>query len=225
MIIGDPASFAIESGISIAYEELGAVALGFFVIHIGGRCYGVHEPDATWLACSFNEVEERISRRGSHTAPFAVEPDAGKIADAYRDAVFAADQETNIFFGISQLEFSSRFHSQKFVWAPDGDEAFDDGSYALQFDVGDRVRLIGFKSDPGGYHHNPATLRDVWLETDKFYGILQSWRDAFKSEWMAAPKLFKAHGPDELQEQHLAEIIRLSQLTKTIRSAKNNIET
>ena len=31
------------------------------------------------------------------------------------------------------------------VSAPDGDEAFDDGSYVLQFDVGDRVRLIAFK--------------------------------------------------------------------------------
>ena len=52
MIIGDPKVFAIESCISIAYEELGARALGFFVIHIGGRCYGVREPDATWLACT-----------------------------------------------------------------------------------------------------------------------------------------------------------------------------
>ena len=82
MLVGDPSKFAIESSISIAYEELGARALGFFVIHIGGRRYGVHEPDASWLACSFDEVERRLAERGTHTAPFSSEPDAGKTAPA-----------------------------------------------------------------------------------------------------------------------------------------------
>lgn len=223
MLIGDPSKFAIESCISIAYEELGARALGFFVIHIGGHCYGVREPDATWMANSFDEVEQRIARRGTHTAPFSTEPDAGKIADAFRDAIYAPDQENERFFAIPQPGFSDFFscRNQDINWAPDGDEAFDDGSYVLQFDVEDRIRLIGFKIYEEGYHHNPATLSDVWLEADKFYGILQSWRDAFESERIAAPKLFKAYGPDEHSEQHLAEIIRLAKLTKSIRQSRS----
>ncbi len=38
----------------------------------------------------------------------------------------------------------------KLMWAPDGDEAFDDGSYVLQIDSGSLVRLIGFKGTSGG---------------------------------------------------------------------------
>lgn len=239
MLIGDPSEFAIESCISIAYEELGARALGFFVIHIGGRCYGVREPDASWLACSFDTVAERIAQRGTHTAPFTDERDAGKIADAYRDAIYAPDQENEEFFGLPHSEFRDCFYSKLLVWASDGDEAFDDGSYVLQFDVGDRVRLIGFglrrreedyPHDPAAkktydwefhcYHHDPATLREVWLEADKFYKILQTWRDAFEVEWKAATKLFKAHGLDELKDQHLAEIIRLAAVSKSLRQSR-----
>jgi hypothetical protein len=71
--------------------------------------------------------------------------------------------------------------------APDGDEAFDDGSFVLQFDVGDRVRLIAFKSCHN-YLHDAGSLSDVWLAADDFYGILRQWHDAFESEWESTPK-------------------------------------
>src|SRR5688572_24732082 len=125
MIIGSPVTFAIESGISRAYAELGARALGYFVLHIAGERYGVHAPDASLLACSLGKVEDRIARRGSHVALFAGEVDGGKIADAFRDAVYAPDQEEKSFFGIPQSEFSDILHTTHTVWAPDGDEAFD----------------------------------------------------------------------------------------------------
>ena len=239
MLIGDPSEFAIESSISIAYEELGARALGYFVIHIGGRCYGVREPDASWLACSFDAVEERIAQRGAHTAPFATEPDAGKIADAQYDASYGPNQEDERFFGILHPEFNDSFDSKNLAWSP-GDEEFDDGSSVFHFDIEDRVRLIGFRlkrceedyphdlaipsSYEGEFHryqHDPVTLSDVWLEADKFYNILKNWRDAFEAEWRNAPKLFKAHGPDERREQHLAEIDRLAKFSKSIRQSRN----
>ena len=239
MLIGDPSEFAIESCISIAYEELGARALGYFVIHIGGRCYGVREPDASWLACSFDSVEERIAQRGTHTAPFATEPDAGKIADAWRDAIYGPDQENEEFFGLPHAEFKNCFYSQNLDWSP-GDEEFDDGSNVFHFDLENRVRLIGFRlrrcendyphnattlsayeGEFHRYHHDPATLSDVWLEADKFYNILKNWRDAFEAEWRNAPKLFKAHGPDERKDQHLVEIDRLAELSGSIRQSRN----
>src|SRR5436309_2282097 len=52
MIKGTPFTFAIESHIDQAYENVGLRALGYFVIHIGGLCYGVRELNATLLACS-----------------------------------------------------------------------------------------------------------------------------------------------------------------------------
>ncbi len=192
MVVGDPSRFAIESGITVAYERLGFRALGFFVIHIGGRRYGVQAPEATLLACSLDQVKARIADRGIHTASFAGEPDAGRIADAYRDAVYAPEQENERYFGLAHDEFCGHFCSHQLVWAPDGDEAFDDGSFVLQFDVGDRVRLIGFRSIPQGYHHDPCTLSDVWLEADSFYGILGEWRNAFVAEWNRSQKIVES---------------------------------
>jgi hypothetical protein len=63
MIVGEPQIFAIESGISRAYARLSLLALGFFVIHVGGRRYGVYEEEATMLANSFDEVRRRLSHR------------------------------------------------------------------------------------------------------------------------------------------------------------------
>lgn len=187
MMIGNPAVFAIESQITRAYESLGRRALGFFVLHVGGQRYGVYKPEATMLANSFDMVQERITCRGKHTAPFASEPDGGAIADAFQNAVYADEQEKS-FFGIPLAEFSKFFcMPNRVVWAPDGDEAFDDGSYVPQFDVESRVRLIAFNGDVG-YRHDPATLNDIWLPADDFYNILGQWHDAFESEWVSAPK-------------------------------------
>ena len=188
MIIGDPSIFAIESGISEAYERLSLLSLGFFVIHINGRRYGVFEPDATMLACSFGAVEERITHRGRHTAPFANELDAGKIADAFRHAIFA-DEPEDEYFENSRESFKELFYTQSVdrMWAPDGDQAFDDRSYVLHFDVEDRVRLIAFQCQDGiSYTH--GTLSDVWLAADDFYNILRQWHDSFDAQWAAMPK-------------------------------------
>jgi hypothetical protein len=188
MVIGNPSVFAIESEIAQAYQRLSQRALGFFVVHVGGRRFGICESHATMLGCSFDAVQRRIARRGTHTAAFATEPDAGKIADAFRNAVYAEDRDED-YFGIPRAEFRKLFNqgSSDLMWAPDGDEAFDDGSYVLQFDVEDRVRLIAFKSCDG-YIHDPVALSDVWLPADDFYRVLQRWQEAFDSEWAVMPK-------------------------------------
>ena len=186
MIIGNPSIIGIESSITRAYERLSFRALGSFVIHVGGRCYGVKSPDATLLANSFDEVERRVAMRGSHTVPFATEADAGIIADSFRNAIYAERQQES-YFGIPRSEFSRMIHSRNIVWAPDGDEAFDDGSYVLQFDIGNRVRLVAFKCGQG-YLHDPTTLSDQWLAGDDFYHVLQHWHDAFEAEWASMPK-------------------------------------
>ena len=187
MIFGDPSVFAIESSITRAYEAPSLRALGFFVLHISGRRYGVWSPEATLLACSFDEVQERITRRGAHTTPFATESDAGSIANAIRKAIYAPNQDCELFFGMLAPKFSEFVASQRLIWAPDGDEAFDDGSYVLQFDFENRVRLIAFKSGEE-YHHDPLTISDRWLKADLFYGILGQWHEAFEAEWSTTPK-------------------------------------
>lgn len=188
MICGNPSVFAIESGITKAFDRLSFRGLGFFNIHAAGRRYGVYKPDATMLACSFDSVQHRIAHRGKHTAPFALASDAGEIADNFRNAIYSENQHES-FFGLPCAEFSRFFSKDQndCQWAPDGDEAFDDGSYVLQFDVKERVRLIAFKSD-GNFSYDPNTLSDVWLAAEEYYGILKQWRDTFESEWTSTPK-------------------------------------
>lgn len=186
MIVGDPSIFAIESCITLAYERLSFRALGFFVVHIRGCSYGRRSPDSTMLASSFDEVERRLALRGSHVVPFASEPDAEKIARAFHNALYEDEQQEN-YFGIPLLEFSEMIWSKRIAWCPDGDEAFDDGSYVLQFDVQDRVRLIAFNcnQDASG---RPANVSDLWIAADDFYSILRKWCDTFEMEWTNTPK-------------------------------------
>lgn len=186
MIVGDTSVFAIESSITRAYERLSFRALGFFVIYITGRCYGIRSSEATLLANSADEVERRIARRGSHTAPFA-SSNADEIAHAVRRALYTECGDGELFFGMPLAHFKDVIRSQHLLWAPDGDEAFDDGSYVLHFDVEDRVRLIAFTSTSNSLF-DPASLRDAWLLLDDFYRILRNWRDRFEVEWASLPK-------------------------------------
>jgi hypothetical protein len=201
LTIGDPQQFAIESCITQAYARLSFRALGYFLIHVGGFNYGVQSKDATMLACSFEEVGRRISRRGSHTAPFSNEPDAALIASAVYDAIYSAGDKAEAPFGVSWPRLREIINTQRIQWAPDGDEAFDDGSRVLQFDVDRRVRIIAYKleTDSDGRHRpHPQTLRDHWMDADEFYGVLQKWRDDFETEWLAAPKVSEKNGIREV---------------------------
>ncbi len=188
MIVGNRSVFAIESRISQAYERPSFLAIGYFVLHISGVRYGVNESDATLLACSFEAVKERIEARGTHIARSLDNLSAGSIADSFRVAVYGAcapELHTRETFQKVYELFSK--HNQ-FVWAPDGDCAFDDGSYVLQFDVGDKVRLIAFRCDLSGLH-DPGTLSELWIESQVFYDTLQTWVYDFQREWTRLPKL------------------------------------
>jgi hypothetical protein len=187
MIVGNPAVFAIESEITRAYEQLSFRALGFFVIHVKARSYGRKEQDATLLACSLDEVGARVARRGSHIPSFSIDADAGEIAVAVRRTLYTDCESGEHFFGMPAPEFAESIHASHLLWAPDGDEAFDDGSYVLQFEDRDWVRLVGFCSTEDSLL-DPASLRDVRLTVEEFYGILQKWHDTFIDEWKSLPK-------------------------------------
>lgn len=114
------------------------------------------------LACSLNEVDLRISQCGSHTASFVQEVNGGIIADAFREGIYSIGPERNNSLGLSKPEFEQIVHANHLMWAPDGDEAFEDRSGMLQFHVGPAVRIIGFRSSEDGCRHEPGSLRDVW---------------------------------------------------------------
>jgi hypothetical protein len=185
MVVGDPVRFALESWIEKAFENPAQLALGFFNILVQGQRYGVHQPDATLLAVSFDEVSKRLERRGTHVVPYS-DAEPGVLADAFRASIYGNEYGTP-YPGMTLEDFAGSVVASNINWAPDGDEAFDDGSYVLQIDRGDCVRLIAFKTEQTG-RFDSATLSDLTLKSDDFYDVLRRWHAEFLSEWEALPK-------------------------------------
>ncbi|MVA80924.1 hypothetical protein GOZ89_15975 [Agrobacterium vitis] len=178
MIVGDCRVFAIESDITDAVENPSQLALGFFVIHVGGRIFGVRQPDASLLGCSFNQVEDRLQRRGTHLFDMLADIKAADVAVAYLDALYR-DRPRTDYFGLSQQQFANTLHSSGSIWAPDGDEAFDDGSHILQFEVGSRVRIIAFSNTESPDDLSDA-VKEEWMDADLFYAIVSGWKTLFE---------------------------------------------
>jgi hypothetical protein len=134
---------------------------------------------------SFDAINDRLARRGRHVFEFA-DVDAALIADSFHLAIYAPHDDPRYMMHVPRKRFAAATYESGIMWAPDGDEAFDDGSYVLQLDVGDQVRLIGFRSSHDDYLHDPSTLREVRLEADSFYRILESCK-----QWMAGRRTSK----------------------------------
>ncbi len=174
---GEPNAFFILSSISEIYPESGKLALGSFQICIRGVLYGVGKADATLLACSFDEVNRRLNNRGKHCSSFPNDATAEEIASSFLMSVYC-DTADVFFLGFRREKFIDDLYENFLVWAPDGDQAFDDGSVVLQLDIGDKVRLIGFKrsiDDPMLF----SDLQDIYLGEDVFYGVLEEWISTF----------------------------------------------
>jgi hypothetical protein len=60
------------------------------------------------------------------------------------------------------------------LWAPDGEEGFDDGRCVLQFVIENMIRLVAFTRAKNPVL-DPDSLRDVWLPQNDYYGILVDW--------------------------------------------------
>lgn len=186
-MVGDPRVLALESLLDVALPSRGQLGIGHFLIHVGGREFGLRSRDATLLACSFDEVTRRAQRRGSHSAPFARGAPASEIASAVRRALFLDAPEDERILGLTPKALTAAIHENHLLWAPDGDSAFDDGSYVLQFDEGNAARVIAFRAS-SQVPYDPASLREVILPSDSFYAALQRWAAEFAAEWLRTPK-------------------------------------
>ena len=161
-------------------ESPSQLALGAFVLHIGGRTFGVDQSDATVLGCSLDEVRLRIQRRGKHLLPILTGVCAVDVAQAYLDALYLGTPRLE-YFGLSKAEFADVLQSSGAIWAPDGDEAFDDGSHVLQFDVGNLVRIIAFVNMEVADDRSRSVCEE-WMDAELFYGILSAWEHLFDIE-------------------------------------------
>ena len=103
---------------------------------------------------------------------------AHQIADAFLAVRYDGDRDHETFFERTTDAFENLLLSARIYWAPDGDEAFDDGSYVLEMDQSSGVRLIAFTRT----RERISRLRDVRMPSDEFYNILSDWHVAFNSE-------------------------------------------
>jgi len=63
-------------------------------------------------------------------------------------------------------------------WAPDGDEAFDDGSNVIIFDIGAHVRLVGFRMTDDA--ESVVDVHESAVPEAEFYDLLIEWRNRFE---------------------------------------------
>ena len=185
---GDRGVFAIESAMSRVFDSTSLYGLGYFVVHLNNARFGVYARDATALACSLDEVRERISQRGKHSAAEWNDLDAFAMAHAFRAAVYDPSLLIEPALAGRLEDFAAILRASKLMWAPDGDEAFDDGSYILQIDSGSMVRLIGFRAQDEAPGFDPGSLEEVVIPESEFYGVLERWVSRFLSEWTRAEK-------------------------------------
>lgn len=181
MIIGDKSRFAIETHIECGPPEGLYGRVGYFNIFIMGQRYGLNDPRATVLDCSYDAIVSRIESRGRHSIYVLNDMDASKMAVLFRELFYVNGADGPPFLGARRDELIDQIHENSIVMAPDGDQAFDDGSYILQLDVGDSVRLIGFKSN-GNIYYDKETLAEFVIDANSFYGLLLQWCNWYKSK-------------------------------------------
>ena len=188
MIFGNPSQFAVEWEWSKVYKRRSQRAVGFFVLHIEGNIFGVRSLDATLLACSMDAMQRRIIKRGTHCAQYESNATALEILNAFRSATYENETGGESCFGMTISAFRDITRGNEIVWIPDGDEAFDDGSHVLQFDQGDKVRIVGFKNLES-LAKTAHTLTEVRMDADDFYGILGRAEQTFEQQWQAAVRV------------------------------------
>lgn len=182
--------FYLESYVDSWLPNISQMAIGYFTISIGGSTFGVKETDATLLACSYHTVLQRLKDRNSHTLSFGQEYPPDLFVSALLREYLGNPSYHPLLTDGELEEFKANLSPEGIFWAPDGDEAFDDGSYVLQIDCGDRVRVIGF-TYAVSQSETLASISELWIASDDFYAILEKWSKCFLAEWQGhtGPKL------------------------------------
>jgi hypothetical protein len=178
--IGDD-TFGIVYEYEQFFEQKSFLALARFGYCVKSEVFGCRT--TSMMGCTLDAVERAIARRGEHLASCSAWRSAFMIAAMYRNHVYG--DETMQVEDISDYAAClHEIHTNDVVLAPDGDEAFDCGSYVLIFDVDAAVRVIAFQTEgSGSAFFLPANLQEVWVPADHFYGVLDEWRIDLRRRW------------------------------------------
>jgi hypothetical protein len=185
MIIGDTQRFAIESTIEEAFYERSILFNGYLFIHLNGRRYGSGYLSAASGFCG--EVEESLRWRGRHTLSMSRRCTSQRIAELVYSAVYRDEHQ---FRGLAEERSSvrSEHYENKLSLAASDIEAWDDGTFVLQIDEDDSVRVIAFMSCDEDAGQLIDCVEERRLSAAEYYGVLEAWRDACEEEWRASKK-------------------------------------
>lgn len=179
---GNRSIFGIESGVFEFIENPNQLGIGYFIIQMDGKEFGVKKERATILGNSYWEIKARLARKGRHTISFGEVASAAAISCSIANIIYNRHFKSEILNAEEIDELVRKLYENDLVWAPDGDSAFDDGSHIIQIDCENYVRLICFNND----ETEDATLNsivDLKISSLEYYGILADWRAQFSQNW------------------------------------------
>jgi hypothetical protein len=184
ILVGDVNIIAVESYVDQFLPAKGQLGVGYFIIHVAGRVFGVKDRRASVLGNSYYEVCERIGRRGKHDLSFSGQVDAKELSLSVLNILYDRGFKKFPLSTELETEMERVLYTSNIIWAPDGDEAFDDGSHVLQIDEGRHARVIAL------VNHETEDLTidsivELRISADEFYEILYSWSRKFEEEWRA----------------------------------------
>ncbi len=179
MIFGNPRNFAIECNVDKFYISRGFFASGSFMYHISGTKFGVAEPEATFLASTYDSVVKRITERGQHFFASHADVSAVHLLQMANRAIYEETGHDELFLGFEKSIFISHVYERSIVMAPDGDAGFDDGSFIVQVDKVDSVCVAGTKSGPNALDIDIASIT---VGADYFYQTLADWKTAVETQ-------------------------------------------
>lgn len=157
------------------------MSVGKFVIYLGGRKFGIDTPDATVLGCTYDSAIKRLRHRGGHV--YENEPGFGTedFLAKYQAVEFGIGRAWPYPEDASDRAFRNALHDRNLILAPDGEEAFDDGSNILQIDTAEGVEVLGFLNE-----EKPslvaASLVHLKMDAESFYLPLRDWTNWFEVE-------------------------------------------
>jgi hypothetical protein len=168
--------FAVRTSIDSILDSRSFLAIGSHQYRFGQQWYGLAAEYAAVLGCSFNCIVDRFRNRGKHVVPMLDTHSAESIAQNWVQYVYAKppDLQTS-----AELDYRNRYlegvYERGAQMAPDGSEAFDDGSLIFQFDIGAKVRLVACRFGIAPEPYRAVDISEVTLYSDEFYDVLGAW--------------------------------------------------
>ncbi len=175
MLFGNKEKFAIEFEVKEIYHDKRFIGDGFFVVYIDGFMYGRKEDDATSFGCIRSTLKYFDVLQSPSKNPFN-KYECYELCDKFYDTAYRMErrykeEEIKDFIKEAEITYDKRENCLLDYWTP-MEEAFDDGSFVLQLNEGDSVRLLGFKtSDDETY--NIENVHGAIIQKEKFSSIIQ----------------------------------------------------